>query len=735
MKAKFAIYIGLLVALIFGPQLVINVPRALAYVCCVNNGNCGAGLHCGGCGNLSNECNTIPYGGNCCINDNPALVPTTTCAGLYQQCPSDARCCPGMVCRANACQWPLALPSPTVGPGPTNPPQGSCNSPNWCTSHDYCVNTSQGSDQGHVGCGGTDICCAPPGSPPPGCTYNCACGCICPGNTDNCNGYPSWRGGLKQNPDGSWGPGPDCGGWFTQEARDGCWAAGWNDCRQGQPPLTYSDYISPLAGTYPPGKYHFYWTAATQATAYYFALDDLTNTWSNNCASPNAGDVCLRAAALSAGDYDLLAGRQYQWWVTPVNNCNGGPQSGSLTKVTLDICTLPQAPTNVRFQDNVFQLKVLWDDETTDETGFVISRSTDQLNWTDIGTTGPIAGSGGTGEYIDTSLTCGNYYYYAVQTLGVGIAGCDRSPRAIAVGTCLDFKPWFGVGGGDVISATGRLNSNMLQIDPPPYFMDNDALSLRPGMILGQSADSGMPWSYPQLSSTTKWLSVINPSWDLATKKDILYQSMADRLTAQATPVEVLDGNSDITTQAQWNLLVNSAADLAHNRITLSNIAGPNNTVVILRRKGNMVFDAPIDVTDGGVNNQNKKVVLLVDGDVIVNGNLNISNDNDGFFALLVGGSITINGNVGEPVYQDIRLPSFQPHLEGIFFAQTSFYTGSSDRQLRVDGSVVAMSRIFMNRSKKGNFPAEYFKFRPEYTNILSNLGVRRKYIKSVGAP
>lgn len=113
----------------------------------------------------------------------------------------------------------------------------------------------------------------------------------------------------------------------------------------------------------------------------------------------------------------------------------------------------------------------------------------------------------------------------------------------------------------------------------------------------------------------------------------------------------------------------------------------------------------------------NRKVVLLVNG-----GNLNIDariTVTNGFFGAFVGenssndkGDIIIDETVTHPV---------QPSLEGVFFADGEFMTGTggaeNDDWLYIRGSVAAMGGINLERDLSDNSdqPAEYFEFAPEF--------------------
>ncbi|HUB27873.1 MAG TPA: fibronectin type III domain-containing protein, partial [Tepidisphaeraceae bacterium] len=74
----------------------------------------------------------------------------------------------------------------------------------------------------------------------------------------------------------------------------------------------------------------------------------------------------------------------------------------------------PTAPTNVTATAQTSdQINISWTDTAGDESGFVIARSTDGVNFTPIATL-----PAGAGAYADTGLTSSTQYYYEVSAVG-----------------------------------------------------------------------------------------------------------------------------------------------------------------------------------------------------------------------------------------------------------------------------------------------------------------------------
>ncbi len=113
----------------------------------------------------------------------------------------------------------------------------------------------------------------------------------------------------------------------------------------------------------------------------------------------------------------------------------------------------------------------------------------------------------------------------------------------------------------------------------------------------------------------------------------------------------------------------------------------------------------------GNVTISGKKVILLVDnGNLYINGRINLSSNND-FFMAIVGSS----GSGGNIIVGDtVTSPANEYALEGVYFADNNFNTGAGDELLRVRGSVSA-NTFSLSREGGGNTqPAEFFEYAPE---------------------
>lgn len=112
------------------------------------------------------------------------------------------------------------------------------------------------------------------------------------------------------------------------------------------------------------------------------------------------------------------------------------------------------------------------------------------------------------------------------------------------------------------------------------------------------------------------------------------------------------------------------------------------------------------------INIGSNKVVLFVDGDLLINGKINVGT---GFFMAIVSENIEVDPAVGGAADSD-------PDIEGLYFTDGTFKSGNDpvdgeDEQLHVRGTV-AVGGFDLQRNLADNSltPAEYFEFAPDQT-------------------
>lgn len=129
---------------------------------------------------------------------------------------------------------------------------------------------------------------------------------------------------------------------------------------------------------------------------------------------------------------------------------------------------------------------------------------------------------------------------------------------------------------------------------------------------------------------------------------------------------------------------------------------------------GNNPGNAPLNVA-------NRKIVVFIDGNLTIDGAVNIGNN--GFAAFIVSGNITVSPTVGAS-----NNSSTAANIAGIYWADGQFATGTTgindDKRLNLYGSFAALGTGFtdafllqrdLNDTDNKTIPAETFTFAPEY--------------------
>lgn len=113
---------------------------------------------------------------------------------------------------------------------------------------------------------------------------------------------------------------------------------------------------------------------------------------------------------------------------------------------------------------------------------------------------------------------------------------------------------------------------------------------------------------------------------------------------------------------------------------------------VFYRREGILNIQTPVTIPAG------RKVVVLVDGEVLISGNITISDKSNSVFVLISSSDITIMPDVSR--------------VEGIYFTDSELVTQEDDTQVVFEGSVVALDGVSLLRnlgSGNSTTPAERF--------------------------
>jgi Glucose / Sorbosone dehydrogenase/PA14 domain/Fibronectin type III domain len=170
--------------------------------------------------------------------------------------------------------------------------------------------------------------------------------------------------------------------------------------------------------------------------------DDGVRLWVRDLANPIINAFFDQAATSWTGSVTLESNRLYQIRMDYYEN--GGLASAQLEwqspsqpreivpmgRLFTTLPELPVAPTNlILTSTSSTQMEVAWTDQATNESGFEIERSTDGINFTQVGITGSNVTS-----FRDVGLVPATFYIYRVRTINPvgnsGYAGNSQWTRA-----------------------------------------------------------------------------------------------------------------------------------------------------------------------------------------------------------------------------------------------------------------------------------------------------------------
>jgi hypothetical protein len=167
---------------------------------------------------------------------------------------------------------------------------------------------------------------------------------------------------------------------------------------------------------------------------------------------------------------------------------------------------------------------------------------------------------------------------------------------------------------------------------------------------------------------------------------------------------------------------------LVPNDVTFNEIASPSITNADIASGGTLSRDfywyhfdgstlGDLTITGNVTIPTGRNVVVFVEGaNLYLQGDINIQTKGDGFIMFIVGktstglkGDIVVDSTVGGAA-------DGVPEIEGLYLAESEFYTGAGTSQLHVRGSIAAYEGISLQRDLADDSatPAELFEFAPE---------------------
>ena len=171
--------------------------------------------------------------------------------------------------------------------------------------------------------------------------------------------------------------------------------------------------------------------APTNLTAVAASASQINLTWTDNSAKENGFEI-ERCAQANCTDFTriaevaantttfedaagLAAGATYRYRVRAFNDSSDSDYSNTAEAKTHSIQSVPTAPGDLAAAGvSSVQIDLDWSDNSNNEDGFRIYRSTDKVKFTKIATVGPNVTS-----YQNTARQASTTYYYRVQAFNV----------------------------------------------------------------------------------------------------------------------------------------------------------------------------------------------------------------------------------------------------------------------------------------------------------------------------
>jgi len=369
--------------------------------------------------------------------------------------------------------------------------------------------------------------------------------------------------------------------------------------------------------------------------------------------------------------------------------------------------------------------------DTGGEAVFTWPNTTDGQRF-DIYRGGVLINSIGPGETSYIDFSCMGLVGYEIRAVDVSKSlipapGCRTSSGSGLCGCSINTDSWWAAsGGGNLVAAAGRIQSKL----PPSTYLMHNAEGDFPGIAIANSW-AGSAVTSSNVNSQHWRYTIAPPGWGDAgnrflSERENLYLGMWDRIKPRVEPLNASATN--LVGPGIFGVLLSSSGG---HKLNID--AGVD--VAVMHWTGNLTIDV------GGLDVGANKVLLLVDGNVTINGPITWSDSAGGFMAILAQGNITIDpavGQTGSANVIDIRSPAVPADLKGIYYAQGVVSTGhgvGEDKLLKVEGTVVGMGGVNLERVNKGVNPVEFFQFRPDLSEFLGRIGLRRRVINQLLNP
>ena len=257
---------------------------------------------------------------------------------------------------------------------------------------------------------------------------------------------------------------------------------------------------------------------------------------------------------------------------------------------------------------------------------------------------------------------------------------------------------WWQVRDADVTAAGGDISSEIPSTAPPPLYLDTNATPDFPGVPM-----------YPGILTLGSATETSYKDWRVDSPFNATIPYSYTWFEGQL-PV-VIDSNGEIGDGINDQGCSGTLPNMSCNGGFFNSQGTSHRNYYWFHVGGNLTLTGTTNIDPG------RRLIVLVQGDLTVNGKYAIQNLGDGFIMYIVSGKIIV----------DEDLPG-QDTVEGIFFADGNFQTNSDgdDPQLTIRGAVAA-NGFSLGRTDPNNdddTPSELFEFAPEllvqYPNVFS---------------
>lgn len=262
---------------------------------------------------------------------------------------------------------------------------------------------------------------------------------------------------------------------------------------------------------------------------------------------------------------------------------------------------------------------------------------------------------------------------------------CSRTASVNVTG----YAPWWQVKGSDAVS-----NGDIRSLIPSSCISPSCSNSL---ITFNSASNSGIAIAGGTIDAGTGTYSSPYDWSAIASYADTLYNTLFFSNKFQKTAYNTWSPGTSSITASNLSLLTSGPLTNGYYYVKYSGAAELS--------------------IDSNLNLGSNRVVLLVENaGLAINGTINVT-DGEGMFMVIAKGDIHIN-----PL---VRGSSAAPGLEGVFFTEQNFYTGTvgspTDQPLYIRGSVVAFNQVVPERNLSDNSttPGEVFEWTPDVSFLF----------------